>query len=136
MVRNFDAIGINQAQDSLGNQGAIGMCPPEALVILFEVFLPLRKRGIQTGIAMLIDMTPQQDVPLGPRSAVDEHVHSSGLYPGSATGIFIMHINKGLQFGKVIAQADRAEGVFIVNLLDAVISQPRTMKAFHRFFRF
>ena len=56
--------------------------------------------------------------------------------PRAATGIFIMHINKGLQFGKVIAQADRAEGVFIVNLLDAVISQPRTMKAFHRFFRF
>ena len=66
MVRDFDAIGINQAQDSLGNQGAIGMCPSEVLVILFKVFLPLRKRCIQTGITMLIDMAPQQDVPLRP----------------------------------------------------------------------
>jgi hypothetical protein len=124
MIGNFDAIGINQAQDPPGNQGAIGMRPPEAFGILFKVFLTLRKRCIQTGIAMLIYMTPQQNVPLRPRAAGDEKVHTAVLYPGAGTGIFIVYIHEGLQFGEVIAQADGAEGGFIANLLDAVIPKP------------
>jgi hypothetical protein len=65
----------------------------------------------------------QQNVTLRPRAAVDEEAHPAGLYPGAGTGIFIVYVHEGLQFGEVVTQADGAKGVFIAHGVSLILGR-------------